>query len=103
MAKKSFTESTGNLLCRGHQELTQAEKRGEKNPVGRPPKPQRTTTSQEGLQEGMTRMTFIVSQENQFKLRYISLMEGLSIKTILSQAIGDYINNYEQEKGIITK
>lgn len=105
--KKSFTTSTENLL---RQKPETPERTGEvkerpqeKRPVGRPrnPRHKTTSTSQEGLREGLTRMTFIVSQEKQDKLKYISFFERLSIKQILDEAIEDYINKYESQTGPI--
>lgn len=46
-------------------------------------------------------MTFIVSQEHQDKLKYISYNERLSIREILDEAIEDYINKYEGQVGPI--
>lgn len=104
--KKSFTSSTETLLNRTGRS-PEVKKGPEfpqgKRPVGRPKinTHKTTSTSQEGLREGLTRMTFIVSQEKQDKLKYISFFERLSIRQILDEAIEDYINKYESQTGPI--
>ena len=109
--KKSFTSSTQALLGGAvkeerpviHQER-EPSKSGEKRPVGRPRiygNHNKTTTSQEGLRDGLTRMTFIVSQEKQDKLKYISYFENISLRRILDEAIDDYIHKYEEQVGPI--
>ncbi len=95
--KKSFTASTSEILRREAQTAPQEEKRTDR---GRP-KNRTTSTSQEGLRDGLTRMTFIVDQVKQDKLKYISFFERLSIRQILDEAIEDYINKYEAQAGPI--
>lgn len=105
--KKSFASSTQALLGGPVRETPKGGERGpskEKRPVGRPRiygNHNKTTTSQEGLRDGLTRMTFIVSQEKQDKLKYISYFEGVSLRQILDEAIDDYINKYEGQVGVI--
>lgn len=102
--KKSFTTSTESLLNRTKpQEAQQGQEPTQKKSVGRPRihTHETTSTSQEGLREGLTRMTFIVSQEKQDKLKYISYFERMSIRQILDEAIEDYINKYEEQVGPI--
>lgn len=104
--KKTFTASTREILnkVQGSQNKEETKKR-EEEPQGLPqagrPRNRRTSTSQQGLREGQTRMTFIVSQEKQDKLKYISYFERLSIRQILDEAIENYINDYEQQVGPI--
>lgn len=103
MGKKTFTSSTETILNkvqgtpnnRGTKEEPQ-----DLRQMGRP-RNRRTSTSQQGLRDGLTRMTFIVSQEHQDKLKYISYNERLSIREILDEAIEDYINKYEGQVGPI--
>ena len=103
MGKKTFTSSTETILNKvqgtpnkgGTKEETQ-----DLRQMGRP-RNRRTSTSQQGLRDGLTRMTFIVSQEHQDKLKYISYNERLSIREILDEAIEDYINKYEGQVGPI--
>lgn len=103
--KKSFTASTGEILngARTPEPKGKGETPQEKRPVGRPRihKHRTTSTSQEGLRPGLTRMTFIVSEENQEKLKYISYFEKMTIRQILDEAIDDYIAKYESEAGPI--
>ncbi len=104
--KKSFTTSTESLLNRTKPQEPQRKEGQEptqKKSVGRPRihTHETTSTSQEGLREGLTRMTFIVSQEKQDKLKYISYFERMSIRQILDEAIEDYINKYEEQVGPI--
>ena len=106
MEKKTFTASTEEILnkVQGSQNREEAKDTGDRNQdlrqMGRP-RNRRTSTSQQGLRDGLTRMTFIVSQEHQDKLKFISYNERLSIREILDEAIEDYINKYEQVVGPI--
>ena len=106
MGKKTFTASTEEILnkVQGSQNREEAKDTEDRNQdlrqMGRP-RNRRTSTSQQGLRDGLTRMTFIVSQEKQDKLKYISFFERLSIREILDEAIEDYINKYEQVVGPI--
>jgi len=110
--KKSFTMSTESILNgmtsktetpqgQRPQEGQEPKPAKEKNPVGRPRilNHKTTSTSQQGLKDGLTRMTFIISQEKQDKLKYISFYERMSIRQILDEAIDDYINKYEAQVG----
>ena len=102
--KKTFTSSTSTILNKVQEPQVREEKRTEepRDPAqGGRPRNRRTSTSQQGLREGQTRMTFIVSQEKQDKLKYISYSERLSLREILDEAIEDYINKYEQVVGPI--
>lgn len=104
--KKTFTASTGEILNRVQApQVKEGTKKGggesqDLRQAGRP-RNRRTSTSQEGLRDGLTRMTFIVSQEKQDKLKFISYNERLSIREILDEAIEDYLNKYEQQVGPI--
>lgn len=104
--KKTFTSSTSTILNRVQEPQVREEKQTEREeprdlPQGGRPRNRRTSTSQQGLREGLTRMTFIVSQVHQDKLKFISYNERLSIREILDEAIEDYINKYEQQVGPI--
>lgn len=102
--KKSFTTSTELLLNKTRENRPVPEvKTEDKKSVGRPRihTGRTTSTSQQGLSDGLTRMTFIISQEKQDKLKYISYFERLSIRQILDEAIEDYLNKYEQQFGKI--
>ena len=104
--KKSFKASTEMILTKVQESQNNEEtkKQGtdsrDLRGAGRPQN-RTTSTSQQGLRDGLTRMTFIVSQEKQDKLKYISYFERLSIRQILDEAIENYINNYEQQVGPI--
>lgn len=106
MGKKTFTTSTSTILNRVQESQVKEETRTEQGEsqdlrqTGRP-RTKRTSTSQQGLRDGLTRMTFIVSQEHQDKLKYISYNERLSIREILDEAIEDYLNKYEEQAGPI--
>ena len=102
MGKKTFTATTGEILNRVQEARVEEQTKptGESSQMGRP-RNRRTSTSQQGLRDGLTRMTFIVSQEHQDKLKFISYNERLSIREILDEAIEDYINKYEQVVGPI--
>lgn len=107
--KKSFTMTTEAILNRGQSPDVGAGggspqgKPQESRPVGRPRIHNHpiSTTSQSGLREGLTRMTFIVDEVKQDKLKYISYFERLSIRQILDEAIDDYIAKYESQAGPI--
>lgn len=107
MAKKSFSKNI-DLMMRQHQyasaeSLIQVPKKEtpveEKRPVGRPRR--KSSTSQNGLPIGETRMTFLIDVDQQEKLKYISFRERMSIKQIMSEAIQDYLNKYEEMYGEI--
>ena len=103
MGKKTFTSSTSTILNKVQEARVEEQTKptGEKLPQGGRPRNRRTSTSQQGLRDGLTRMTFIVSQEHQDKLKYISYNERLSIREILDEAIEDYLNKYEEQAGPI--
>ena len=105
MSKKSFTTSTESLLNRGTKPQEEVRQEAVPETPQKSSRPRtnirRTSTSQEGLREGLTRMTFIVSQVKQDKLKYISYFERLSLRQILDEAIEDYINKYEAQVGPI--
>lgn len=46
-------------------------------------------------------MTFLVSEEQQDKLKYIAYRERLSLKQIMGDAIQNYLNRYEEMYGEI--
>lgn len=103
MGKKTFTSSTSTILNRVQEARVEEQTKqagDESRQMGRP-RNRRTSTSQQGLRDGLTRMTFIVSQEHQDKLKYISYNERLSIREILDEAIEDYLNKYEEQAGPI--
>ena len=103
MGKKTFTTSTSTILNKVQEARVEEQTKptGENLPQGGRPRTKRTSTSQQGLRDGLTRMTFIVSQEHQDKLKYISYNERLSIREILDEAIEDYLNKYEEQAGPI--
>lgn len=107
MAKKSFSKNIELLL---HQSVSptllgmeptrqESEEPQDKRPVGRPRR--KNSTSQNGLPLGETRMTFLVSEEHQDKLKYIAYRERLSLKQIMGDAIQNYLNRYEEMYGEI--
>lgn len=103
MGKKTFTTSTEEILKKVQGTRVEESKKDtgeDSRQIGRP-RTRRTSTSQQGLRDGLTRMTFIVSQEHQDKLKYISYNERLSIREILDEAIEDYLNKYEEQAGPI--
>lgn len=48
-------------------------------------------TSQKGLKEGWTRVTFILKQEYLEKLKSISYWERVTIKEIIDEAVSNYL------------
>lgn len=105
MAKKTFTKEIDSLMRQSSAPTIlvgdpQEKKPQEgKRPVGRPRR--KISSSQNGLPLGETRMTFLVSEDQQEKLKYIAYRERMSIKQIMSEAIQDYINKYEGLMGEI--
>lgn len=106
MGKKSFQKEIGILMnqtlsqmMKGETQEPKTEPKREKRPVGRPRK--KSSSCQNGLPEGETRMTFLVSEVHQDKLKYISYRERLSLKQIMSEAIQNYLNDYESIYGEI--
>lgn len=105
MGKKSFSKDI-DLLMKQHTlsgsiitETKRETPQGEKRPVGRPRR--KSSSSQNGLPIGETRMTFLIDEDQQEKLKYISFRERISIKKIMSEAIQDYLNKYEEMMGEI--
>lgn len=47
------------------------------------------------------RATFVMNPEQQRQIKYISLMEGKMLKTILAEALAAYIENWQAENGRI--
>ena len=47
------------------------------------------------------RATFVMNPEQQRHIKYISLMEGKMLKTILAEALASYIDNWQSENGRI--
>lgn len=101
MGKKSFSKEIGVLLSQSinTEKEERKEPKQDKRPVGRPRK--KSSSCQSGLPEGETRMTFLVSEVHQDKLKYISYRERLSIKQVMRDAIQDYLNKYEEIYGEI--
>lgn len=108
MAKKTFTSSFSALLEKAQtpSPLVEAQdKTSEENTpsatdlkiIGK----RKTSSSQKGLPQGLTRMTFIVREEHQDKLKVISFRQRTSIKEILEQAIENYLKEYEETFGEI--
>lgn len=81
-------------------ELREALNRKRYEHVGRPKagirKPQ-----EDRLMYGDTRFTIIVKKEIQQKLKYISAMETRTLKDILAEVLGGYIEGWEAENGKI--
>mgnify|MGYP003558587303 CR=1 FL=1 len=107
MSKKSFSKEIGVLLQQSiaptllglESAKKEPETQQDKRPVGRPRR--KSSTSQNGLPLGETRMTFLVSEEHQDKLKYIAYRERLSLKQIMGDAIQNYLNRYEEMYGEI--
>ena len=90
--KKDFSnDRLSDLLGSVREETPIPEQSGQG--VGRPKR--NVSTSQNGLRMGQTRMTFIVEEELQDKLKYIAFMERISIREIMDVAIRDYLTKYE--------
>lgn len=106
MAKKSFTGGFDSLIGEIKQsetatkETSQVEVPSTPGQVGRPSS-LIGSSSQQGLREGYTRMTFIVKEEYQDKLKFCSFKTKQSIKEILNEAIQDYLTKYETMYGKI--
>lgn len=84
------------------EELQKALAKERTKNVGRPPKygvgrkPQ-----EENLRYGDTRFTIIVKKSLQKKLKYISLMETRTLKDILGEVLGGYVEEWEKANGSI--
>ena len=93
MSKKDFKGGLDSLL--GEQK--------EKPKRGRPKTSTKviTKTSQEGTKENETRATFIVGEELLDKLKAIAYWDRSLIKEVVSTALKEYVDKYEQEKGDI--
>ena len=100
MAKKTFQGGFKALLG----EIEQNEKKTPTQAptqVGRPQVEDTQSTSKQGLRQGLTRMTFIVREDYQDKLKYCAFKSKRSIKEILNEAIEDYVEKWERTYGPI--
>jgi len=71
--------------------------------TGRPQTSQReiTKSSQEGTKENETRATFIINEGLLDKLKAVAYWERSLIKDVLAEALGAYLEQYEQKHGKI--
>jgi len=96
MSKKDFSGGLSSLL--GEGPIQRKETRGRK-PSTTPR--EITKSSQEGTRQGETRATFIVKEDLLEKLKGIAFWEREQIKTVINQALQEYISKYEEAKGKI--
>lgn len=108
MAKKTFSGGFDSLIgeIKQSEETAPQETPQVEDPQQRAGQAGRPTSligssSQQGLREGLTRMTFIVKEEYQDKLKYCGFKTKRSIKDILNEAIEDYLAKYETMYGKI--
>jgi hypothetical protein len=94
MSKKDFKGGLGSLL--GDTPTPK---------VGRPKTSTReiTKSSQEGTKENETRATFIVNEDLLDKLKAIAYWERILIKDVINNAMGQYIDEYENKNGDINQ
>ena len=92
MTKKTFSGGLNSLL--GEADKPKAKKA---------PLSQRKVkkTSELGLQEGLTRATFILSEDVLEKLKALAYWERLKIKEAHEEAINEYLAKYEKKHGKI--
>lgn len=81
-------------------ELTAALNRKRTENVGRPRKDARKP-QEEGLRFGDTRATFILKKVLVQKLKYIALMDTRTMKEMLGEVLGAYVEQWEKENGVI--
>lgn len=81
-------------------ELAEALNKKRTENVGRPRKEARKA-QEEGLRYGDTRATFILKKDLVQKLKYISLMETRTIKALMADVLGAFVEKWERENGVI--
>lgn len=81
-------------------ELTAALNKKRTENVGRPKKEARKP-KEEGLRFGDTRATFILKKTLVQKLKYISLMETRTMKDMLGDVLGAFVEEWERTNGTI--
>lgn len=82
-------------------DLVEALERERKKGVGRKPKTDLRSPKEYGCKIGETRATFILPKEFVTKLKYISVMETRTLKNLLYDVLGDFIDQWEKENGVI--
>ena len=84
-------------------ELREALEAKRKSKVGRPRKhTERRGITEEGCKANETRATFIVQKDQVRKIKYISLATTSLLKDVIASALGEYIEQWENEHGKIT-
>lgn len=89
MAKKSFMNKTAAVVRGTDSLLGNMIIEAEKN------------TSYTGTKEGEKRATFILSESILEQLRCIAYWDRTLIKDVVTEALQDYIRNYEEKNGEI--
>jgi len=54
-------------------------------------------TTQRGLQDGWTRATFILRKDYLEKLKELAYWERKTIKGVIDEALGSYLNRYDSK------
>lgn len=102
MSKKTFKGGFDTLLGEKPQDEV-------KTAPGRPTKAGRpktqfkeiTKTSQEGTREGETRATFILGEDLLDKVKAVAYWDRMLIKEVVTDALQQYLERYEEENGAI--
>lgn len=109
--KKNFTGGLNSLLGEPQPlktEPNQPEPKTESVPGSLPQSPEHTAadipaikSTQQGTRAGEARATFIVNEATHEKIKAIAYWERLQIKEVIDQALSDYVNQYEQQRGMV--
>lgn len=59
------------------------------------------TSTQAGLQDGFTRTTIVINEDNLEKLRTLAFISKENVSYYISNAVDDFIVNYEKINGTI--
>jgi hypothetical protein len=101
MSKKDFTKS----INRGLDILTGGDDPESLQPrkQGRPQTSKKviTNSTQEGTKPGESRVTYIVKESLQEKVKAIAYWERVLIKDVINPALQEAVDKYEKKNGII--
>lgn len=82
-------------------DLVEALNQERRKNAGRKPKSDLRSPKEYGCQVGDTRATFILKKELVTKLKYISVVETRTLKSMLSEILGNFVAEWERENGTI--
>lgn len=79
---------------------TMKTKQGRGRPKTRPVNPKEPSKAQ-NCRPGESRVTYIVTDETQEKIKRISHHSGASVKEVVNRALSEYVTAYEKKRGTL--